>query len=228
MYGFNTNRPAIKLKYRLGHVSDCNLLWTKLDKDNISSSNYKLNTIRQWHLVLVQVALPAHRSRTLNGASKSSLCLHLMHAHVQRMDNSTPPLLWSNDSHRHLNMCILDVRHSDWWTMSRWYNHVLSHWQKNVCSLTSVLFWLMCHFFRICLWMNNAPWWGACGRVKTRELSVDTKFDNYYICKTFANVYDLNLTVRYTCPVPSLTPSFRWNIWGKSRKFRLSNRNRSG
>ena len=31
--------------------------------------------------------------------------------------HSTPPLLWSNDSHRHLNMCIL-MRTFRWWTMS--------------------------------------------------------------------------------------------------------------
>ena len=45
---------------------------------------------------------------------------------VQRMDSgSTPPLLWSNDSHRHLNMCIL-MRTFRWWTICRLYNHVLS------------------------------------------------------------------------------------------------------
>ena len=38
--------------------------------------------------------------------------------------HSTPPLLWSNDSHRHLNMCIL-MRTFRWWTMSIIYNHVL-------------------------------------------------------------------------------------------------------
>ena len=31
--------------------------------------------------------------------------------------HSTPPLLWSNDSHRHLIMCIL-MRTFRWWTMS--------------------------------------------------------------------------------------------------------------
>ena len=95
------------------------------------------------------------------------------------------------------------------------------HWQKNGFPYFG-LFWLMC-LFRICLWMNNIVMRssGATKHENCRHINLIIT-----ICANFRKCIWPQLTVRYTCPVPSLR-LLSLEYYEENRENLIINRNQS-